>query len=53
MGDLFREYATIMYTQIFKKLNTTYFYNKAEYNNDDEITPENCKFINLFKNGYY
>jgi DNA-directed RNA polymerase II subunit RPB2 len=53
MGDLFREYATIMYTQIFKKLNTTYFYNKAEYNNDDEITAENCKFISLFKNEYF
>ena len=50
MADLFREYSTIMYTQIFKKANTTYFYNKAEYNNDDEITPENCKFMNLFKN---
>ncbi len=53
MGDLFREYTTIMYTQIFKKLNTTYFYNKAEYNNEDEITAENCKFINLFKNEFF
>ncbi len=53
MADLFREYANIMYTQIFKKLNTTYFYNKAEYNNDDEITQDNCKFIELFKPEFF
>ena len=53
MKELFLEYANIMYTEVYKKIDKELFYNRSSY--IDEVQPEddNYLFMNLFNSKHF
>jgi DNA-directed RNA polymerase II subunit RPB2 len=48
MKELFLEYANIMYSEVYKKIDKELFYNKSTYIDEVEPADDNYLFMNLF-----
>ena len=48
MKELFLEYANIMYSEVYKKIDKELFYNRSTYIDEDEPSDNNYLFMNLF-----
>ena len=48
MKELFLEYANIMYTEVYKKIDKELFYNKSTYTDEGDPEDDNYLFMNLF-----
>ena len=48
MKELFLEYANIMYSEVYKKIDKELFYNRSTYIDEGEPPDDNYLFMNLF-----